>query len=197
MTSPPAVDDIGAILTTLGLEFETFGQTSRQLECDVLFLNCCTHCAPDPKQVRQFVDRGGSVYASCYMDTLIQAAFPKYFHFGGHTGKVCTMRAEVVDPDLVEVLGETINVTFDTVWATLESVAAGVRVLLRSKKNGKPLMVMAEHGKGTIFFTCFHNRAQVSEHEQKLLQMLVLKQISLVSGLPIELVASSKGLRLR
>ena len=81
-------------------------------------------------------------------------------------------------------------------WAVLDSVAHDVNVLLRSDDSGKPLMVMAKYGKGTIFYTCFHNHAQTSEAEQTLLQLLVLKQISVASGVPIEIVTRSKGISL-
>lgn len=47
-----------------------------------------------------------------------------------------------------------------------------------------------------IFYTCFHNRAQQSAQEKRMLQLLVLKQISVAEGSSVEKVGSSLGVRM-
>ena len=46
---------------------------------------------------------------------------------------------------------------------------------------------------GVLFYTCFHTHAQTSEAERKLLSTLVLKQVSSVSGIPIEILEKQIG----
>jgi hypothetical protein len=61
---------------------------------------------------------------------------------------------------------------------------------------GRPLMVEVEFGDGAVFYTSFHNRAQVSEQERVLLQLLVLKQISTASKTTVVQVSQSLGINL-
>ncbi len=197
VVTEPCFDNIGDIISSLGLKFEVYTEASRDLKCDILFLNCGLGSDVSTSAVRSFVNGGGCVYASDLMDTVISQAFPGLFQFAGHVGRPGQVRAEVVDPELQRAIGTSISVTFDMgAWAVLDSVAHDVSVLLRSADSGKPLMVMAKHGEGTVFYTCFHNHAQTSETEQTLLQLLVLKQISVASGVPIEVVTRSKGISL-
>jgi hypothetical protein len=73
---------------------------------------------------------------------------------------------------------------------TLVEAAAGTRYA------GKPLMVEVEVGNGAVFYTSFHNRAQVSTHEKILLQLLVLKQISTSSKTTLAKASQSLGINL-
>ena len=57
-------------------------------------------------------------------------------------------------------------------------------------------MVEVESGAGAIFYTSFHNRAQVSEQERVLLQLLVLKQISASSHTTVAQASQSLGISL-
>ena len=76
------------------------------------------------------------------------------------------------------------------IWSVLNSIKKG-ELILRSSETGKPLMVMVSIGEGKVFYTCFHNHAQTSEAEKTLLQLLVMKQMSVVSGIPIEMIQKS------
>jgi molecular chaperone DnaK (HSP70) len=192
--TPPGFDNIGAVLQSLGL-FSRAYQGPRDILCDILFINCGTSTTPSPQELRRFVEGGGCVYASDLTDGLVSEAFPGLFDFAGHLGQPASVWAEVVDSDLRNALGKKIKITFDMGgWAVLTGVAREVRVLLRSTDTSRPFMVMAKHGQGTLFYTCFHNHAQTSGAEQALLKLLVLKQISVVSGIPIEAVSRAKGL---
>jgi hypothetical protein len=62
---------------------------------------------------------------------------------------------------------------------------------------GRPLMVEVEIGKGTVFYTSFHNRAQASEQEKVLLELLVLKQIGTSSKTTLAKASQSLGISLR
>ena len=54
-------------------------------------------------------------------------------------------------------------------------------------------MVSRKYGKGSIFFTCFHNHVQASEKEKALLQLLVLRQVGINSNMTIDEAGQSLG----
>jgi molecular chaperone DnaK (HSP70) len=196
VVSPPKFDDIGEILASLGLSPRPF--TGGVLSGDILFLNCGSPVLPDVRALRRFVEGGGCVYASDLTDSLVQSAFPGAFQFAGHTGGKGQVWAEVVDPELRTALGDSLEVQFDLGgWAELGGVGSDVRVLLRNARTQRPLMAAARQGDGQIFYTCFHNHGQASATERSLLQLLVAKQISAVSGVPIEVVTRATGLAIR
>jgi hypothetical protein len=51
-------------------------------------------------------------------------------------------------------------------------------------------------GQGAVFYTCFHNKAQVSKKEAALLQLLVLKQIGTSTHQSIVQAGQSLGVNL-
>ena len=192
--SSPNFDDIGSILKSLRISYNPFNE--KQFDCDLLFLNCGTPDSVDPDRLRKFVENGGCVYASDLTDTIINSAFPGLFGFSGHTGLVCRIFADVIDLELREIIGSRIQIEFDKdVWALLTS-SKGV-TLLSAASEGRypklPIMVKVGYGKGTIYYTCFHNHSQASDKEKALLQLLVLKQIGSSAGKSLLEVGSDYG----
>jgi hypothetical protein len=192
----PGNDNIGAILTSMGVEFEPF---QGNFDCNLLFVNCGTADQIDPRALAAFVQAGGCLYASDHADYLISQAFPGIFDFAGHVGAAGQVRADVVDPELKDVLGARIEIEFDlSAWAVLRGGRA--EPLLVSAKGsqhaGLPIMAYVEYDKGAIFFTCFHNKAQTSNREKQLLQLLVVKQFSTTSGQSFEQSGRALGLHL-
>ncbi len=186
----PCFDDIGNVLSSMNVTFG--GYQEQGLDCDILFLNCGTGDNMVPNELRDFVQRGGCLYASDLASSHLTSAFSGLFHFAGDIGEVGHVEAEVVDPELQEAIGTSIRVHFDMgAWSVLARAPDDGKTLLRSKATGAPLMVMVPYGEGTIFYTCFHNHAQASEAEQELLQRLVMKQMSVVAGVPVEMVAGA------
>ena len=188
-------DDIGKILDILKIKYDEFNRM--QFNCDLLFLNCGTSDHIDTDKLRMFVQNGGCVYASDLTDTIIERAFPGYFHFRGHVGEVCKVNALVEDRELREIVGSKIQIEYDMpVWAVLNS-AKGTTLLSAdagSRYSRLPMMVKVNYGKGTIFYTCFHNYAQASEKEKALLQLLVLKQIGSNGNCSIEEASADLGI---
>ncbi|MBL7489624.1 hypothetical protein I6A60_05470 [Frankia sp. AgB1.9] len=186
----PGYDNIGEILTSMGVEFEPF---RGEFDCNLLFVNCGTADRVDPRALAEYVRGGGCVYASDHEDALISEAFPGVFDFAGHHGSRCQLTADVLDPELRGIIGERITIEFDMgIWATMRDGRA--EVLLRSPQG--PIMVYAEHGEGSIFFTSFHNKAQLSDHEKQLLQLLVAKQFSTTTHQSLEQTSRALGLSL-
>ncbi len=195
VVTPPGFDDIGSILSTLRLPHRAWDGTCR---ANILFLNCGSEALPDPSELRSFVEQGGCVYASDLTHSLIELAFPSLFRFVGMTGTIGKRMAEIVDPELRTRLGRSLTVHFDMPgWAEVSSVSSDCSVLLSDKKTGRPLMAVGNLGSGKVFYTSFHNRSQASETERWLLQLLVAKQISVVSGVPIEVVTRATGIAIR
>src|SRR4051794_11089049 len=92
----PGNDNIGEILTSMGIEFEPFRGS---FDCSLLFINCGTPDQVDPRGLAEFVHSGGCVYASDHADHLIGQSFPGVFDFGGHLGDRGQVTADVIDPE--------------------------------------------------------------------------------------------------
>ena len=191
----PRWDNIGEVLSSMGVMFEPFRGA---YDCDLLFVNCGTKDRLDSASLQRFVDAGGCVYASDLTSSLIAEAFPGMFRFRG-SGRPGLIAANVVDHELRDVVGGSITMRFDmTKWSVLEGCQGEtlVEAAQGTAYAGRPLMVEVEFGDGAVLYTSFHNRAQVSEQEKVLLQLLVLKQISAWSKTTIVQASRSLGISL-
>jgi len=191
----PGWDNIGEVLSSMGVMFEPFGG---EYDCDLLFYNCGTSDLLDPDGLQRFVHAGGCLYASDLTSSVISDAFPGMFRFGG-SGQAGLVAANVVDDELRQIVGDSTTVHFDMPsWSVLEGCQGETLVAAAqgTAYAGRPLMVEVESGDGAVFYTSFHNRAQVSEQERVLLQLLVLKQISASSNTTIAQASQSLGISL-
>lgn len=192
--SSPMYDNIGQILSSLKIPYSNFN--THKFQCDLLFLNCGTTDSVNRRELHDFVNNGGCVYASDLTDSIITEAFPGLLKIRDHNGEVCKLTADVCDVELHNIIGQNIQVEFDLpYWAVLES-SSGTTLLSvagSGKYAGLPIMVRLKYGKGTIFYTCFHNYAQASEKEKALLQLLVLKQIGSNVNVSIEQASLALG----
>lgn len=181
-------DNIGAILDKLGsgypystIEWEM--GVSNLGANDVIFINCSSQCSGfSPlwqNEFRTFIQRGGSAYVSDWGGHFLQSSFPEYvsFTFDGETGIV---KSEVIDSGLKELLGNSIDLNFDMPgWWRIASLSNNVQAHLQGKILGKPtpLLVSFKHGSGYVIYTSFHNHAQTTDLEERLLEFLVLRPI--------------------
>ena len=191
----PRWDNIGEVLSSMGVMFEPFRGA---YDCDLLFVNCGTKDRLDSASLQRFVYAGGCVYASDLTSSLIAEAFPGMFRFRG-SGRPGLIAANIVDHELREVVGGSITMRFDmTKWSVLEGCQGEtlVEAAQGTAYAGRPLMVEVEFGDGAVFYTSFHNRAQVTEQEKVLLQLLVLKQISTSSNTTVAQTSRSLGISL-
>jgi hypothetical protein len=192
----PGFDDIGAVLRSMNVEHESF---SGSYDCSFLFINCGTRDNVDPRRLAEFVDNGGCLYVSDLAGDRLERAFPELFVFDGTGGKKGEIDALVVDRELREISGRIIRIQFDmSAWKVLRHCHG--HAIIRSANPGVyadlPIMVSVRRGRGIIFYTCFHNRAQQSAEEKRMLQLLVLKQLSIAEGSSVEQVGSSLGMRM-
>ena len=187
-------DDMAQVLGYMGLNYSLF---DGNYDCDIMFLNCCSTDMNrlDPKRLREFVEKGGLLYASDHMDWVIHKAFPGFIK-SSHIGNRGTEKVEVVDSELRAVIGKTVDVVFDLgAWAMISDTSG--KILLRMQNQAKtPIMVMKEYGKGNVFFTSFHNHRQTSEKEKMLLQLLLLKQLSVNANVSMNEMSDLIGLNI-
>ncbi len=189
----PGCDDIGSILRQMEIKYSDYSSVG--LNCDIFFYNCVTGDSVNANDLRRFVEKGGCLYASCYADTIMKQAFPGIFTTD-HSGVVHHETITVEDRELREIVGPTIPVYFNTVWAKLYK-AEGSTCILRSTQVGTyPVMVTLKYGQGTIFYTCFHNSAQASDKEKALLQLLVLRQLGSRENMSVPDAARAFGVDL-
>ena len=179
-------DNIGTILSALGEGYEIINiplNRSHMLEVlgegDVIFINCSSGCESVARKwsshLQKFVTSGGSIYVSDWAGSFLEAAFPEFIGFD-RSGQPGMVSALVTDDGLAETLGGEITLNFDMGnWWRINRVSNDVKVHIQA--NGMPLLVSFKVGAGHVIYTCFHNRAQVSEVEAKLLQYLVFKPI--------------------
>ncbi len=149
-------------------------------------------------RIREYVEQGGIIYASDWALGFIAYAFPDYVkvveyqHLMEAKGfPEAELQATVVDKGLEAQLGRKIHLSFDQPGWFVITPRDGAEVKTHiiasgkvsgkdsttSKHNlaGKPLLVSFRHGKGEVLYTSFHNHAQVSKTEEKLLRYLILK----------------------
>ena len=174
-----SMDDIGSVLSGLGFDWSSYQIDSLlgNNRPDVLFINCGSHIT-DP-DLPLFVETGGVVYISdhAYYDFDAIAAAAKQPSKINLSGREGTYRATVEDQDLAFYLGvKSLNIEFDMgSWAEINVAPNNARILL--KVEGKPILLSMKYGKGSAIFTSFHNSAQKSDIEMKLIQFLALKPL--------------------
>ena len=174
MVTSPWYDNIGQILDQLSIKYLPY---ENDYNCDIFFLNCGTHDAIAYHQLEVFVQNGGILYASDLASSHILEIWPDLMTVRNDTTS-CTIRAIIEDSDLLQYLGNSIDVNFDLgSWSRIESVNQG-KVIMRSADEGFPIMMEFSIGQGKVFYTSFHNHAQTAEAEKKLLQLLVIKQVA-------------------
>lgn len=194
----PCYDDIGRILNSLNISFFQFDGT---FDCNLLFINCGTSDFVDTSKLANFVLNGNVAYISDLASSIVQEAFPGYFNFDSFSLSTSgNVKALISDPEISEFLGAKVNIEFDMGgWSVLRSIKAGSVILYTHQlgMQSQPLMVMVPYGQGKIFYTCFHNHAQASDLEEKLLRLLILKQISVYKSQSIKKTTEEFGIDLQ
>jgi hypothetical protein len=200
--TPAAFDDMGKLLDRLGpgyrydvIDEEDFTRPESLGRYNAIFLSCAEsfiHEAPDApspvaRGLREYVARGGTLYASDLRFDTVAAAFPESLDRASVAqGKKQDVRADVVAPELREALGPQIPLHFVVEgWRPAAFRGEGVRVLLRGKlattaglNIDAPLAVLFSHGKGTVVFTSYHDEKQTSGAEADLVRYLVRKTVA-------------------
>jgi hypothetical protein len=194
-------DDMGQLLRTLGKGYDYTLLEEIQLESyeklkqfDVIFLTCKRSTAQNlhlNAALRRFVEEGGTLYASDLRFDALRGAFPEYIEKGQpRYGLKQKTTVRIVDDGLRDVLGEKVELHFDAdnwrparfnremVTVYMEGNFLGLGNTKKDDRFFEPLLVKFTCGKGTVIFTSFHNAAQQSEVETKLLKYLVFTAVT-------------------
>ncbi len=205
-------DDIGTVLDYLDLNYDTYvgvgnGQEAIDLlrdpqalaTYDIIFFNCgmtfdwTTWQGEIGANLVEYVQGGGSVYASDWAYYLVEAAYPAEHDFvnddallgDAFVGVAMEVTATVVDTAMADLLGSTsatINFDLDA-WVPM--LGANGEVLLEADfdiykgmfstvgKHG-PLATRLHDGEGTVLYTSFHNERQSTSDMAALLQEIIL-----------------------
>lgn len=213
----PGYDDVGRVLRRMGPVFkfdraENFRHATPANA--VLFLNCGSPSAISARGLRQFVEKGGTVYASDQQATFVARAFPEVFRvskpmdFGDFS-------ATVVDRGLKEALGGMLCLHFDvgdwrfliakrSQWVKVYVSIPGSELGLTPQKSpAEDIPIVLGYdvpGGGSVLFTAFHGAAQQSRKIKELIRFLVLRPVMNVdirtARLTIPEMARTNGLEL-
>lgn len=175
LVSPQGYDNVQTVLGQLAGRFTLSGQLTdvefEQLpdhlsDCDHLFLNCAQRLiGPFPnawlQAIREFVDRGGSIYASDWASAVLEAAFPQEISFrrGGVAGRV---QVQVKDQTLAARIGRRFTVEFDMDdWHCVDACPLSTDVYLFDQLHRKVAFGFTV-GRGRVVYTSYHHVAQVA-----------------------------------
>lgn len=140
------------------------------------------------ENIKAYVERGGVIFASDWAADLIEHIWPDKLQLanesscedpicldGAQVGVSEQVVARVSDSDLAaELNNDSIDLSFDyTYWTVIESVSNDVTVYLEGdveyrpsnaevpiSLSDSPLLIGFTHGRGLVFFSSFHWRAQ-------------------------------------
>lgn len=187
---PGSYDDLGKILSQLGYEYKEVDCPDDVCEgnllgnCKALFVACGADLDVSDENIeiiREYVRKGGAIYASDMASEFIETIFPDKVIFDSSSYDN-GIKVNVKDPGLAEVIGSTINLHHDTEIHGVEKISEGVQVLIegpREKFSRKryPYLVLFHYGEGLVIYTVFHNSEQVSKTEKKLLNYLIFRPL--------------------
>lgn len=136
--------------------------------------------------LREFVGRGGTLYASDWQFSMLTFAFEEFVDPNlAIDGAKQTVVAHAEDESLRKVVGDRLELKFDlSAWKPAAFGGRTVSVLLSGDyktTDGRtlhaPLLIKFPYERGTVIFTSFHNEKQNSELETKLLKYLVFTTV--------------------
>ncbi|MEW5849506.1 MAG: carboxypeptidase-like regulatory domain-containing protein [Myxococcota bacterium] len=188
------------------------GNYAAMAEYDIIFFNCGLKDYPIVNgsnagiyaaNLRQFVESGGSIYASDWAAPVIERAFPEFVQWQGGAGganpedindaKVGiaqAVTAEVVDPGIRAALGQQqIDVSYDlNQWVAMKTAAAATRIYIRGSADAInydtfatysmaniPFTVGFDVGQGRVIYTSFHQERNITPDMQAVLNLLVFE----------------------
>jgi hypothetical protein len=195
--TPQGSDDIGVVLRKLGAGYQYtdipihyLAESRRLAEFDVVFVNCAGTPPLTPATrdaMRDFVAKGGTIYASDLQYPTIAHAFPERVSkkLEGFANAQMVV-GDVLDAGLKEAIGPKMNINFNAGgWrpAAFDGrevsvlVAGNYRPAFGAAKHA-PLLVKFPHQEGTVIFTSFHNSTQNTDTVIKVLEYLVFTAVT-------------------
>jgi hypothetical protein len=196
--TPRHCDDMGSLLRGLGegfrytdLDKKALKSLDRLRQFDVVFLTCSydeSWGSETSDVLRDYVTRGGTLYASDLRYSLVTAAFPEFASNDRVIpGVQQPLVADVTDADLRRHMNRAnLPLHFDMdAWqpayfdrAKCVTYLEGTYRASDGTSHQAPLLIKFRHGAGAVVFTSFHNAKQTSVLERKLLEYLVMSVVN-------------------
>jgi hypothetical protein len=212
-----AYDDVYSVLINVGVDpgiidnYEygwaatLLGNYDTLAEYDIVLINCGAEeydfvsSTIYADNLRQYVQNGGSVYASDWAYDVVEKMFPNQIEFYGddlttdaaQQGAIMeSVYATIDDISLAQAMGQSsVEIHYPLpVWALMESVSSQVRVYLRANADvgdsfgsttttlySVPHTVGFAHGQGKVIYTSFHQEPGLNLDAERLLQLLVFE----------------------
>lgn len=220
---PDWSDDVKGVLLNVGIDpasITDYGDSwatqllsdyAQLAQYDIVLLNCGLNDGPFltdaagagvmKANLRQFVENGGSVYASDWAYNVIESSFPEFIDFHGddaapHAAKkgfpTSSLVGTVTDFALATMLGSNQIALHYPLgqWVIMASVAARVRVYIRGDApwsnnpislfpqgtlSNVPHTVSFSVGEGKVVYTSFHQEPGINQQMERVLQLLVFE----------------------
>ncbi|HDM43282.1 MAG TPA: carboxypeptidase regulatory-like domain-containing protein [Firmicutes bacterium] len=197
---PGIFDDIGAILTDMGIGFTTI-YDSDLVDWDivnsfyVIFLNCGSDTSYAENEdvqenLRNFVKGGGSIYASDWEYLYIEYTWPDAIDFYGndlsdpYIGSEQHVDADILDSELSDYMGKSVVEIYYNLgsWIVIDAVGEGTTTHIQGDietdegpMEDKPLLVSFADEDGSVVYTTFHNETQLTEDAENILKYFVFE----------------------
>ena len=172
---------------------------------DIVFLNCGLWDArivvfPDQTaidNIKQFVQDGGSVYASDWAYSVVETAWPDMIDFRGADNSfsgtagpkfgdtVNGLPGTIIDANLATGMGSS-SIALDyqlPEWVAMQAAAPGVTVYITADAplqdgttlTNVPHTVGFNAGAGRVLYTSFHQEPGVNQNQERVLQLLMFE----------------------
>ena len=197
--------------TASGWASSFLGNFATMSQYDIIFFNCGVadgsattgaNAGTYAANLRQYVEQGGSIYASDWAAPLIELAFPEFITWQNgtpqndnvQTAKVgnpqTVSNAAVTDPGIRAALGQnTVAISYDLpAWVAMQSTAPATRVYIRGTASGTnasgfgnvtmsniPFTVGFDVGQGRVVYTSFHQERNLTPDMLAVLNLLVFE----------------------
>jgi hypothetical protein len=190
-------DTIENFLDDLGISYDKYdGLGTQYLDAllrdpaklagyDIVFINCSTMTTGMSYKteigfnLRNFVEGGGSIYASDYSYWFVELALPHANEFPGDDGDPGAawgngdsgyITGNVISPELQAALGKTtVELNYNTIWVPVDSTTGETLI---SDSYWGPLVTKYQDV-GTALYTSFHNEAQSTADMDRLIEEFV------------------------
>lgn len=168
---------------------------------DILFLSCRSeestyfNSSAMRDRLREYVEAGGSVYASDQAYGLIEVTYPSRIDFEGDDDvraaankgdRVEDLAANIVDGNMATSFGQTSATLHYPLrgWSVMRSVGNGVDVYVKAnaplkdnggRVNNAPQIVGFSEGEGRVIYSSFHQEAGTHPDQLRILQLLMFE----------------------
>lgn len=180
-------DSIEDLIKNLGytpkkLELAELNSPAALAQYRMIFLNCGSHVpASAAASLLQWVEAGGTLYASDWELDVVQAMFPSDI-MTVSSAPSQNITGTVTDGGLEQFVGKpNVLIAYDlSAWKTLSQISNTPTVLLRGNiatdndgTQNQALAISLSHGSGRVVYTTFHNEAGITADQLVVLRYFI------------------------